>query len=226
MSSSLASPWQPGVPMAGCRGRVRGGFAGAFPPPAPCFGSPTEGRWPAPPFPWPHVCWEVTVQSAGVPRKPQGCSPTALLPSDPPSFAIPIPVPPQRSGSSAAGEGKGPCSPRHGGALPRRRGPPGPCWAPWGWAGRVPSLSRGPRRVPLGRAPGRAAGSADGALCFVPATQRGDKRGSQTRATHCAGSHALRQQPAPPRLPRDPPRAQACAHRGTPGPAAPTLPGP
>lgn len=166
MSSSLASPSQPGDGWAGggCIWRgAQGGCPAALQECShhqPTFWQPCRGQV-ALLLPFPDPAFAGTWRY-GQPACPGSwCQASALLPSDAPGFAnpVPIPVPPvaprpgAAHGSSRRGERSPPSSsfPHHGGALPAGgvpQDPAGPSQAGLGWAGAIP-VER-PRQGPPG----------------------------------------------------------------------------
>lgn len=133
------------------------------------------------------------------------CQTSRLQPHSSAAQCSSVSVPPHYV--AAAGKGKDLPDPHPGSGFPPPRLSPGSPRTPLEpprlvWVGAI--LAAWPRQGPPGQLPGLAAGSADRALCFVMAARQRDKRVSQTRWAHCAGSHALRQQPAQPRSPHHP----------------------
>lgn len=141
--------------------------------------------------------------------RPWGCSPTALCHGDPPSDTDPTPIlTPQQPARGRTPQT--PSFPRQGSALPAAGVPQNPAEPHEARLVGCHPAAR-PRRVPrAGRqAMPQAALTGRFVLCGhgCPA---GRQKGQSDAGEHCAGSHALRQQPAPPRSPRDPRRPGLC----------------
>lgn len=127
---------------------------------------------------------------------------TVIPPGDTDPTPIPIPQQPARGRTPS-----NPIFPRQDSALPAAglpQDPAEPCLVGCHPAAR-------PRRVPrAGRqAMPQAALTGRFVLCGL-GCPAGRQKGQSDAGEHCAGSHALRQQPAPPRSPRDPRRPELC----------------
>lgn len=171
----------------------------------PLFWHPCRGQVLLP-FPFPDLNFLGCGCTVSWHARPRGCSPTALCHSDPPGDTgptlIPIPQQPARGRNSA-----NPIFPGQGSALPAAglpQDPAEPCLVGCHPAARPRWVPRAGRQaMPQAALTGRFV------LCGL-GCPAGRQKGQSDAGEHCAGSHALRQQPAPPRSPRDPRRPGLC----------------
>lgn len=153
------------------------------------------------------ICWDVLVLSAGAPGL-GGAAPRLCVTVIPAVTPIP-PLSPSRSSQRGEEPPQTPAPPS-GQCPARSRAPQDPAEPQQARLGGCHPAAR-PRRVPrAGRqALPQAALTGRFVLCGR-ACPAGRQKGQSDAGEHCAGSHALRQQPEPPRSPRDPRRPGLC----------------